>query len=381
MGDPKKRVHLRGWFCQGNSGDDALFVTVASALREAAPDAITTLRVPEHSIEPPFIDRVETISSHHRFKGDLFLRDVRAVFGCRLLVWGGGSFLFDSDEAQMRALRYTRFLCRIARLRRIPIVFASIGVGPFKTREGTRVARAVLNMADLVQVRDSASYRLCRDLKIRAQVEKGFDPAVLLLDILEVSKPPRTQDAPFTIGVSLSASAESSTKQERKIESLAQAVRRVAARIPLRVAVIQMCAHPIHDDMEGCRRLTRALEGICETFPISYCPNPAEMMNAIAGLDAIIAERLHAAVYAYSVGVPFAIVSHHGKCLAFAEDVGLPNGCILDTDISPDRAEQFLECVVTQRAEYMPSLPVEEAKDLARKARQSLVDQIRRIVG
>jgi polysaccharide pyruvyl transferase WcaK-like protein len=280
----------------------------------------------------------------------------------------------------MFGLRYMRFLVRIARLRRIPVVLAAMGIGPLRSSEGRRIARDILNDASFVQVRDSESVRICRDLDVAAPVSQGFDPAVLLREELGPDTPRRARPLRdrLRIGVALSSSPGTIVGNDgelaQKIQHLTSGIRRARQSVEFEVAAIQMCANARANDLSICRQLTAALQGVCDCCIMRYTPDPGQMLREFARLDAVIAERLHAGVYGFAAGIPTAVIPYHEKCRAFADDVGLPPSGVFERLVSAHETARFITHAAAGSQNLLPSRSVAEACAIARRGQQSVVE-------
>lgn len=377
------KIFLWGWFCQGNSGDDALFTAVTNVLNMALPDAVTLIQVSPKEHLPPGLSSVKFIPPIRRFKGDILFKNIFTLFKTDLLVWGGGSTMSDTDGVRLSSLRYKKLICRIARLLGRPIFFYALGLGPLVTKEGRSLAREILNMANFVQVRDRVSYDLCHEIGVTAQVERAFDPAVLIPDLLgcQIDIPPEKTSSLFRIGIAPSASSGSvpntNLEQSVKISHFVNGIKRISSHTNIEVVAIQMCANTRNNDIDICNQILDSLRGICQTSLIRYNPDPSKMMAEIAMLDCVLAERLHAGIFSYTVGIPFAVIPYHGKCHAFAQDIGLPKCCILDPMFTSDEVESLLLALLKNEKRWQPALPIDDAKTQAQRGDESLVDKIR----
>jgi polysaccharide pyruvyl transferase WcaK-like protein len=379
-------IYLSGWYGYNNSGDDALLTVISNSIMKVAPNAKVMIQTPSSGRLPPLSPSVIVRHPRHWFKGHTFLSKVFAALRSDVLVFGGGSTMADVNEARRRGLACKYYICRAAKLRGIPIVFSALGLGPLETQEGIAKARMMLEMADLVEVRDSTSYELCKKMNISSPVIHGFDPAVLIPELFAHRLRPkgRRRDDVLTVGISLSGSpgtvANREVKQGSKIQNLVDAIKNVASLHPLRIAGVEICGDDMHGDKYLIENLLNKLEHVCEVEFISYCPDPAEMMGRLSLLDGMIAERLHAAIYAYTLGVPFAIVPYHRKCLAFAKDIGLPEMLVLDPNILADQVEQALRSQIADRLACSPRLPVERACRMARSGQNAIGEKIRTLI-
>jgi polysaccharide pyruvyl transferase WcaK-like protein len=88
--------------------------------------------------------------------------------------------------------------------------------------------------------------------------------------------------------------------------------------------------------------------------------------------------RLHAGVIAYAVGTPFMMLSYHTKCRAFAQEVGIPQDCLVDA--SDSVAETVATCLVEYLRGVRPwtaATDLTTAKSLARRGITLLGEAIR----
>lgn len=378
------KIYLLGWYGYENSGDDALLSATVRLIAETVPDVEMIIQTPKHGRLPPLPELVKITHPGHWFKGQVVLSKISRILRSDALVFGGGSTMADVNKARMNGLRFKHHICRLAKLKRIPVIFYALGLGPLVTQKGKVLAQSMLNMADLVEVRDSVSYDLCKKLNISSPVVRGFDPAVLIakqFTALFAQKERSDSDIP-RIGISLSKSsgtvANQETQQRLKIKHIVAAIRNIAVSKPVRIAGIEMCGHHRLGDGELIKRLLSELEDVCEVELISYRPDPVDMMRQFVRLNGVISERLHAAIYAYALGIPFAVVPYHSKCVAFAEDVGVPEICCLDYEMPVKQIEQILQLQLTDRATCLASLPIEQAYQMAHSGRTAVVDKLKR---
>ncbi|HEX40839.1 MAG TPA: hypothetical protein ENN81_02105 [Phycisphaerales bacterium] len=384
-----RRVYLWGWYGQENSGDDALLQSMSGMLLDVSEHIEILVQVDRAGRLPSLPPAVKIRRLTRRFKGSITLNRVMTLLGADALVFGGGSIMADANEARLRGLREKYYVCRAAWIIGVPIVFAALGAGPLVTPRGRTLARKILNMADVVEVRDATSYELCRHLEVSTPVIRGFDPAVLMAGRLSMAssarRPDQAGEGALSIGVALSMSPgtvdNSPSFRQKKLANLVGAIRKISGRRRLNLFLIEMCGDDVYGEKALCRSLRHELKGACEITWIPYSPEPVEMLRRISRLDAIIAERLHAAIYAFALGIPFAIVPYHAKCTAFADEVGLPEVCRLDADLSGEGLERLLELCVESPEACRAALPAHRACEMALAGRNAVVERLKTLLG
>lgn len=93
------------------------------------------------------------------------------------VVFGGGS-LFTDLESVLACVLWGKHAI-IARLLGKPLVFAFQGVGPFRTRLGEGMTRAIFRQAAFISVRDEASAARVASWSLGTHVVQTFDPIFL----------------------------------------------------------------------------------------------------------------------------------------------------------------------------------------------------------
>jgi polysaccharide pyruvyl transferase WcaK-like protein len=108
------------------------------------------------------------------------------------------------------------------------------------------------------------------------------------------------------------------------------------------------------------------LNTVVATTVKPYKRDIASMFSAVASCDAVLAMRLHAGVFAYATGVPFALIDYHPKCVEFGESVGLPSSLVFAGDGS-DLADQAEVIAKLLTNDGPPLLPLDTAQCMAMK--------------
>ncbi|MEF8729723.1 MAG: polysaccharide pyruvyl transferase family protein [Accumulibacter sp.] len=376
----KLNVYVVGWFGHKNSGDDALLVMTIDFLASVGVPVRPVLVVPSYGQLPPLPIRVDEKLRHRRYRVYTVLKAVLETLRSDVLFFGGGSVIGDLNLNMLGALYAKYLMCLAARIKGIPIIFSALGVGPLKTKRGMSLARKILNLADIVEARDANSVALCQELGVKTNIIRSFDPTVLfpIRYGQELNSESRKPEELPTIGIALSNALSSitldKTSSERllRLKSVIEALKDVATRQRFRVAVIQMCDDDKYGDSSLCKIISDSLSGACEVVQMPYLKNPIEMMFQFSKLKGVIAERLHAAIYAYTLGVRFAIMPSHVKTESFARDVGLDEKFIISTFSTRAEIMSAIKMLIEGDKACIPSLSVIQAQELAIVARKRM---------
>ncbi len=361
----RRGVIFHGFYGQRNAGDDA-FARVASTLAEdvgvrhssftAWPRAFAELGISGTAVHP---DKV-------LFPGHLRAKVIAASVAAGTSVLFGGSTLFQ----RQRSLDDQLLLARAGRVR---LHACGISVGPFATYEHETAVARYLKSFETISVRDPASYDRVVQLAPNTELTQGFDLALLLPEFTGQPRPSETAGGARPIlGVSVCTSASrggDSVADEARLNATLRLVDRAVRLTGASVRLVVMNGHERHGDSALTASLAQQLDASADVEVVPYSPNVPVLVAAIAECTAMIAMRLHAAVFAFASEVPVLIAAYHTKSRDFVEAVGYPSRVVMTTD-SNEADDRDLETLLAMlegrdRASYSPQLRVKEATQLA----------------
>lgn len=342
------RILISGYFGFGNTGDEAVLAAMASHLRSLAPD----VEIAALSADPAHTARVHGVRAVPRMRPSAVFAAMR---NCDVFVSGGGSLLQDATGP--KSVPYYLGLVALARMLGKPTVMYAQGVGPVRGRLGRALIRAVVPGMTVLTVRDPGSRRLLFELGVPeeritvcADPVFGLEPdwggswagaaageggaggekvpdgsvADVTMDPAGASEARRRARAAFgldpdepLIGVALRALPRSSD-----LRGLVQGFASVLDRLcgELGAGIVLMPFQPSQDAAlaEAVAKRSKARHRI-----ISPPEDPRKAMALVAGMDMLIAMRLHALIFAAACGVPFVPASYDPKVSALAAEFGL----------------------------------------------------------
>ena len=291
---------LCGYYGEHNLGDDALLEVLLSQI--AAPRAVVVTAHDQQQVQ-----QRHGVATVDRRRPAAVLK---ALAGCRALVFGGGSLL--QDATSFNSLLYYAALIVAARLQGKPVLLWGQGLGPLRRRRSRALVRALLPLLTAVRWRDPESAAMAASLgrtdghaadpvwAMPAQQWRGRGgPIVVCL-----------RPTPLLVGAAW-------TPYLQALAELAEAADR---------AVIWLPFH--HDQDTGLlaqldaagllpaelRRRSREV--------VARTPREAQAVFATAGL--VIAMRLHGLILAAVSGAPAAALSYDPKVAAAAAELGCP---------------------------------------------------------
>ncbi|AWJ93121.1 hypothetical protein Sp245p_25160 (plasmid) [Azospirillum baldaniorum] len=354
---------LAGYYGMRNSGDDALLaVTIWGARHFLGAEKLVAsgARLPVL----PGLDGVrglyrcgdETRDHGRLVRMERRLRSFLGGLASRRVIFGGGSVFHTHGD-----LRDKIMLMRGAGAQ--GHLALGVGIGPFRDSRAEKTCGELLKRLSFVGVRDEESLRIARSIAPEANVKKTFDLAPLLGSALDIA-PPDPASERRGIGIALCKDELGSDRDQRIVERVAQAILRLPDGITDEVVLIDFNGHGLHGDAPLHSRLAERLQNLVPIRHLPYDPNPSNVMRTIGGLKAIVAMRLHAAVFGFLADTPTTLLSYHPKCDGWARDIGLPAKMVHDCeDLAPASLALSIEGAVQGGAR--PRLSREMARDAA----------------
>ena len=341
------RIFLSGYYGYANAGDEAVLAAILEHL--SAP-------LSQRGQPAEFIvtsgDSTQTLGWHGspsyalRAIGRQNPRELLAgIRACDVFVSGGGSLL--QDVTSLRNVAYYTGLIRLAALSRKPVAIYAQGVGPLRRSLSRKLARAAMQKACVITVRDQASCDLLRQIGVSRPIEVTADSVWGLSSSQDAAPEPDAWTVSLRTWVSEGAQGKGFNS------ALAQVAREKGARLRL------LPMQPEHDE-PVCHKYLQQHGGAQDEVLEARGLGPREMVSLAAGGSLMIAMRLHALIFAASRGVPCVAVNYDPKVQALAQIIGAP--CLDDLD----DAARLRAAVEAARA-----LSVERRRELADLARSN----------
>ena len=351
---PKKKKYgalICGAYGKGNAGDDAILKAILAQLK--AVDRDMPIHVMSH--DPAQTRLRYHVGSVHVFDPFAFWPLMRRS---KLFVSGGGSLI--QNETSTRSLNYYLTTIRMAHAAGCRVMMYGCGIGPV-TGEGcrARTARILDRCVDEITLREDLSRQDLAAMGVkRPRITVTADPALLLQPassgavdsyFLSNDLDPAGQYAMFVLRPwkNLDAHLQS-------IVDTANYVNQKYGLTPVFVAL-----EPTRD-LETNRRAAAMLP--CRAFVLPAPHDEQLTIGMMQKMRVIVSMRLHALIFASSVGAPLAAISYDPKVTGFMAYLGQKH-CIELADVTKDAlcalVEQTMQTAEPYSTERLKALAAE----------------------
>lgn len=363
-----ERVLVCGYYGFGNTGDEAILAVLVEDLRHVFGQCeISVLSGDPITTAGHFgVDAIPW-----QVPADL----ISAARKTDLMVLGGGGLIQDYngfDSSRMLTAGHGDVIwaefALLARMWSKPLAVYGIGVGPLTTEEGERAARMVFSVAEAASVRDQASYDLLSDIGVQTNsLSIGADPVFRLPtatnagteSILEMEGLP---DGEFTIGVCLRP-----WRSGLPIAQLAAALDQLVYEKDARIAFVPFQVAPTRNenDAYAAHEVMLRMERGDRAGIVRGAYGPAEKLSLFSSFDAVLAMRLHAAMFGLRAGKPTVAISYDRKVQSLMQDVGMSDLAIPLDSLDTATVVARLDLAIVS---HDPSVIAKSLADLAERS-------------
>jgi polysaccharide pyruvyl transferase CsaB len=347
---------LSGYYGFGNAGDEAVLAAILDHLGERAPDGsrfVVTAGDPAatRALHGKRSHRVDAVPRQHP------RQLVQAIRLCDVFISGGGSLL--QDVTSLRNIVYYTSLIRFARFSRKPVMIYAQGIGPLIRPLSQKLARAAVQSARAITVRDEDSKRLLQRIGVRRNIEVTADPVWALAPADSPMHDERIgigaiKGNPMTWGISLRPWPGYEYNPEHS-HTIADGLRRAREAGDARFRFLPMQWSTDRDILDGLYEAGH--DELVNTSGL----HPRHIMAECGRCDVMIAMRLHALIFAAAQGVPCVAINYDPKVEALAHLMGAP----LLQDLSASELAKLPNSV--QSAQPMPAERLDALQHAARR--------------
>lgn len=353
-------IVISGYYGFGNTGDDSLLAVIIAGLRQIRPD----IKITVLSKSPRKTEHIYGIRAVNRF--NLFAV-IHSLKHAKLLINGSGNLI--TNVTSTRSLMYYIEIMKLSKNFGLRIMMFASGIGPLKGEKSKAAARDILNITDIITLRENESARELQSIGVtNKNISVTADPAFCIkpaaaewIDYLMNREDIKKNE--FYFAVALRHWNNTADNFEAKLTEAIIKIRQNDGGIPL---FIPMQAST---DMPICRRIALAAGGKVITGL-----SASELIGLFGHMRFVIAMRLHAAIYAASAGVPFIGLAYDMKINAMAAEYDLPYN--IDVSLFETEALVSMAKEVIARRHWISDIINKKATALRNKALSDAVTAV-----
>lgn len=309
-----KRLVISGFYGFDNAGDEAILYSMLEALRRAAGLCNEELAFTVLSADPAATSARYGVDAVGRT--DL-KRVLHAIRQADAFISGGGGLLQDVTGRSL-SVGYYLGLVFLARLLGKPAILYAQGIGPVKKTANRLLLRLLGNRASLITVRDEESNRELTRLGVnRPPRAVTVDPVFLLTPAVEAKKVESFLSSLPAGKPRLGISVREWQAGDRYLREIARAADRLAEQLGAEIVLIPLF---YGKDTPVCHRLAGLLQSPAHVLEAEL--SPPEFISLFAGLDLVLAMRLHALIFAAIACVPLVGIGYDPKVDALLARLG-----------------------------------------------------------
>ena len=350
------KIVSSGYYGFANAGDEAMLSAIVGSLLALLPDAEITVITGN----PAATAKSHGVKTVHRFN---VFAIISALSRCDLLISGGGSLL--QDVTSSRSIYYYLGIIQTAIVFKRPVMLYAQGIGPVTGTLAKNLVKTVLQHVDVIGVRDEDS----QETLVRMGVTRP--PVHVTADaVLSVPVPAPARGVEILAAKGVSAAEKKVAVAFRDWQSmknhkgeLARAVDRLTAKEKCRIIFIPM-QYPA--DVGAAKEIASLMAEDAIVLEEAY--NTEEFMSLMGAVDLVIANRLHALVFAAVMNTPMTAVSYDPKIDAFMTLIG---GSICCTMEDFDSEHIVTDAVTKLMHKSLPQPVRERIEDLERRSRRN----------
>lgn len=243
------------------------------------------------------------------------LKGYLRMLSSQLVVWGGGTCLYESDEAGVDGLKRLARNVSLAGLFRVPYVFLGVGIGSIRSDPAREYLSRILKGSALLFFRDRQSLDCALKALPAAPVREGGDLVFLVRDLKRGGRP---------AGAGIRSIAFCGTFYHGASDQLASRYAFFLARL---CAELKAVVHfiPFHggerNDNVFHRKIARSLPA--DSVVLHDYAAPLDTLALLKSMDFLIGFRLHSVIAADLLGVANIAVEYSPKVRYYVSKSGV----------------------------------------------------------
>ena len=308
---------ISGYYGFNNIGDDAMLRAIIDNLKQRKPD-ISILVLSKNPAQTAHTYNIQAINRKN------ILKVYSAMKKAKLFIYGGGNIIQDSTSS--RSILFYLGIAWLAKKLKLKLMFYANGIGPINKLKNLEYSRKILNLADLITVREKLSFNELQKMGINKPKIALTADAALSVEIngqaglkkifAEENIPFDGKYAGFSVRKCPGCSKQQHLNYERTIAEVADYVSNNYNLIPVFIPMEYV-------DISTIQNIAAMMK--TNQYIISKSHSVSETFGIIGKMDIMIAMRLHALIFAAYMNVPLLGISYQPKVEGFLEYIEQPS--------------------------------------------------------
>ena len=332
-----KKILFTGYYGFNNFGDDLFGLACINGLNSFCDQHIPIILSPPVGRGGANYLVPKTLGRLYKNEGVIgkALRAVFMIYGClryKDVVLSGGSVISSGGSHRIRRIQY--FFTKIGFCRLSAI---GVSIGPFSCENDKAEAKLFINSLSYLTVRDEASVKECKLLGITVEPRLYNDLAgCVSLPIVSGFKIKNK-----TLGVSIcryeSIVGADPERERLRNMSIFEGIADFAVKNGFKVKILILNANKTVGDADISKSFFAYLVANEVSAEVIDYVDPVESLTVISECDLFFSVRLHGAISAYLLDVPFLLVEYHVKCKDFLDYIGFDKKNRIAADVIEKR--------------------------------------------
>jgi polysaccharide pyruvyl transferase CsaB len=351
------KIVISGFYGAKNTGDEAILSSIIFSINKKYPiskytifslDKTHTMQI--HKNEAAKIETVFRPCFDRKFLKSEFLKMYLSIKESNLVIIGGGGILQDvHNYLTIPCFLHTVIL---AKLMNKPVMFYSIGVGPFKNKVSKFLVKYICNISDLITVRDEESKECLTSIGVdKTSIIVTVDPVFALTPISsdKARKILINENVPLKkpmIGISVRWVKWFKLNEQIFANLFDYLVDKYNATI----VFIPFGYDGIPSDLEISEKLIKKARSKMYLIKGKY--TPSEILGIVGQCDFLIGMRFHSIIMSLIMKVPFLGISYLPKVRSLLKQLNYDSSCYIDNleNISLNSLKQKFENNYSKRS-------------------------------
>ena len=311
------KVLISGYYGFYNIGDEAILKSIIEALRNENPKI--DIVVLSNDVE--YTKSTYKVNAINRWK----LNDIyKELLKCDGFISGGGS-LFQ-DVTSSRSILYYTSIIWLAKFAKKPIFIYAQGIGPIDKKNNRKIVGRLFNKVDYITLRDKESKLLLNDIGVRKDIDIVPDPVMgFNIENYEFKLPEYYTNDDY-ITVSIRDWKKNNSEFQKNIALTCDKI------IESGINVVFIPMHGEHDEkisIEVANLMKYNAKVLSKNLTME------EKMMYIKESKLMIGMRLHALIFAATVGTPMIGISYDPKIDSYLKLIEQPSIGNVEIEWSP----------------------------------------------